>query len=87
MDKYVALLIQEIFDDYERQENEVFETCLRVVAEPPIKGKITKGKIQWRGIKLVIQKGSILESDIKWLEQRGKPISPKVSLEMPSLKI
>ena len=29
------------------------ENALRTLVTPPIKGEITKGKLQWRGVKLV----------------------------------
>ena len=57
-------------------EDEIFISALRVMAEPPIKGEITKGKIQWRGIRIVQHNDGFKYT--KWLEQRGKQISPKI---------
>lgn len=57
----------------QKKINEIFEYALRNVAVPPIKGKITKGKIRWRGITLV-QKNGYPQSEW-WLEQRGRRIS------------
>lgn len=45
-----------------------YEVILRTKAKPPIKGKITKGKIQWRGIKEIKQGNKF------WLTQRGKKL-------------
>lgn len=51
----------------EQKEKYIKETLLRY-AQPKIKEPITKGKIKWRGIKLIEQ-----PSDNRfWLEQRGK---------------
>jgi hypothetical protein len=58
-------------------EDEIFISALRVMAEPPIKGEITKGKIQWRGIRMIVQHNDGFKYT-KWLEQRGKQISPKI---------
>ena len=41
---------------------------------PPIKGKITKGKIKWRGLKIVCT------VDGKYISQRNNRISPIFSL-------
>ena len=62
-----------------KKENEIFEKALRENAEPKVTGEITKGKISWRGIKIV-QQNEFLQS-VKWLEQRGKQISPKITFE------
>lgn len=70
-------LINKIFEDYRKKEEQIFVTALRTMAEPPIKGEITKGKIQWRGIRLCSQMDGL--KTYKWLEQRGKQISPKIT--------
>ena len=62
-----------------KKENEIFEAALRNNAIPKIKGEITAGKIKWRGIRIV-QQNDFLRS-FKWLEQRGKQISPKIIFE------
>lgn len=68
-------IIQRLSDEVRRQETELFTTALRTRANPPIKREVTKGKIQWRGIKL-IRKQVGLDS-YSWLEQRGERISQK----------
>jgi len=91
IDDELALNIDNItkcfIDEVQRQQEEIFTTALRTMAEPPIKGEITKGKIQWRGIRLIRQQVG-LES-YSWLEQRGKQISPKFHIEskLPDLNI
>lgn len=42
---------------------------------PPIKGNITKGKVRWRGLRL------INSADGKYISQRGNRISPIFSIE------
>lgn len=74
----IANVTQRLFDEVRRQEEELFVTALRTMAEPPIKGEITKGKLRWRGIRLIRQKVGF--DSYSWLEQRGKQISPKFHL-------
>jgi hypothetical protein len=76
--------IDKFATDHNKAENGIFEKCLLLVAEPPIKGTITKGKLKWRGIKLVCTEPSVEPSE-RWLEQRGKQISPKISMGVPQL--
>jgi len=52
--------------------DEHVEQICRTFASPPIKGKITKGKLKWRGLRL-IQKNEF-EHTTYWVEQRGKKI-------------
>lgn len=35
------------------KREEVFQTALKTNAQPPITGEITKGKLKWRGIKII----------------------------------
>lgn len=55
----------------------MIENYVRHNAVPEIKGKITKGKIRWRGIK--IETGSDYEYTV--FRQRGKVISPYLNHE------
>jgi hypothetical protein len=59
------------------QRNKIIEDSLRNFAVPPVKGKITKGKIKWRGIKLIID-GDNCTFYSMHLEQRGEQISPTI---------
>ncbi len=83
----IASVTQRLFDEVRRQEEELFTSALRVMAEPPIKGEITKGKLRWRGIRLIRQQIGL--DSYSWLEQRGKQISPKFYIEakLPDLNI
>lgn len=61
------------------EQDRIFESALRNTAAPPIKGEITRGKIRWRGIRLVIKNtGCKCE---RWIEQRGKRISKIITTE------
>ena len=57
---------------YKFRDERIKEEWLRNVikdALPPIKGKITKGKLRWRGIKLYIHRGA--RSSMYEVMQRG----------------
>ena len=87
-DKIGRVELEELmYDEVRRQEEELFTTALLVMAEPPIKGEITKGKIRWRGIRLLRQQVGL--DSYSWLEQRGKQISPKFHIEakLPDLNV
>jgi hypothetical protein len=83
----IASVTQRLISQMQKQEEELFTTALRIMAEPPIKGEITKGKITWRGIKLIRQ--HIGFDTYSWLDQRGKQISPKFHTEvkLPDLNV
>jgi len=63
--------------------DKIIEDTLRKEAQPPIKGKITKGKIKWRGIKKVEKRNEFHHEE--WLEQRGRQIGPKIVFELCKL--
>ena len=69
-------LATSFFLEIAKREDEIFERAVRENAIPKITGKITKDKIRWRGIRMV-QQNDLLFS-VKWIEQRGKQISPKI---------
>ena len=83
----IASVTQRLIAEMQKQEEELFTTALRTMAEPPIKGEITKGKITWRGIRLIRQQVGF--DSYSWLEQRGKQISPKFHIEakLPDLNV
>jgi hypothetical protein len=60
--------------EIQKREEEFIEKILRTSAVPPIKGKITAGKIKWRNIRLV-SKTEINKTTI-YLTQKGIRISP-----------
>lgn len=78
-------LQQSVVTSIINQEEELFTTALRTMAEPPIKGEITKGKLRWRGIRLIRQHIGL--DSFSWLEQRGKQISPKFHIGYNPLMI
>lgn len=82
-----ANVAQRFIEQIRKKEEELFTTALRTMVEPPIKGEITKGKLQWRGIRLIRQQIGL--DYYSWLEQRGKQISPKFHIEakLPDLNI
>ena len=65
--KFINKLIQ--------KEDEFLLSQLKF-AIPQIKGEITKGKLQWRGIKLI--EINEINGTTKWLEQRGKQIGERL---------
>ena len=72
----IADVISRFISEQQKMEEEIFTSALRIMAEPPIKGEITKGKVRWRGIRIVQCNDGFKYT--KWLEQRGKQISPKI---------
>ena len=75
----IASVIQFFVSETQKKEEELFTIALRTMAEPPIRGEITKGKITWRGIRLIRKQVGF--DSYSWLEQRGKQISPKFHIE------
>lgn len=75
----IDAVMDRFIQEQQKKEEELFTTALRTMAEPPIKGEITKGKVRWRGIRVVQQNDGFKYT--KWLEQRGKQISPKIVSE------
>jgi len=72
----LGAVISRFISEQQKKEEEIFTSALRIMAEPPIKGEITKGKVRWRGIRIVQYNDGFKYT--KWLEQRGKQISPKI---------
>lgn len=72
----IADVIPRFISEKRKKEEKIFTSALRIMAEPPIKGEITKGKLTWRGIRLIRQQVGF--DSYSWLEQRGKQISPKI---------
>lgn len=72
----ISDVISCFISEQQKKEEEIFTSALRIIAEPPIKGEITKGKVRWRGIRIVQHNDGFKYT--RWLEQRGKQISPKI---------
>lgn len=83
----IASVTQCFMAEMQKQEEKLFTTALRTMVEPPIKREITKGKITWRGIKLIRQQVGF--DSYSWLEQRGKQISSKFHIEskLPDINV
>lgn len=64
--------------EYHKQRNEEFELALLNNCKPKIKGKITKGKIKWRGIVQHRQYNNDFTMT-EWISQRGVQISKKTT--------
>jgi len=72
--------IRDVFiNQVKAEQNRAFEYALRNVAVPPIKGEITKGKVKWRGIRMIHKNKPLMYAT--WLEQRGVRISAIIELE------
>lgn len=72
----------DMIGEISRQLDLILCNSVRENAVPPIKGVITHGKLKYRGIKLV----EIPSKNQKWIEQRGKRISPVIEINA-TLKI
>ena len=79
--------IQELQSDIidkmmEKLDREMQDFFLPYFRQAGIKGEITKGKVRWRGIKMIV-KGDNLKTSYQ-LIQRGELISPKFVVDMQS---
>ncbi len=74
---FLGSVTQRLMKQMVAEHDKILEASLRIYAEPPIKGEITKGKLTWRGIRLITQRDGL--STYQWIEQRGKQISPTIS--------
>ena len=79
LDGMIDDLIKRSVDMYVKNFDYELEQILRTYAVPPIKGKITKGKIAWRGIHLCEKHQGW--DYIAWVEQKGKQIGPTFVLK------
>ena len=62
-----------------QKEGEFIKNQLKLVV-PKIKGEITKGKLKWRGIKLI--EINDINGTTKWIEQRGKQIGERLEYKI-----
>lgn len=72
-------LTDKIMSSIIQKEDEFLINQLKF-ANPKIKGEITNGKLQWRGIKLI--EINDFNGTTKWLEQRGKQIGYKLEYKL-----
>lgn len=77
----IADVTNRFIKEQSERQNAILETAVRENAVPPIKGELTKGKVRWRGLRM-IQKGGVADGFTEvWIEQRGKRISPIIRNE------
>lgn len=67
-------IILQGFTEMVKKRDEFLKSSLLKNVTPPIKRELTRGKLKWRGIKLMHQHETF--KDIYWIEQRGERISP-----------
>jgi len=68
----------EYINDAVRHSNMLLDAMIRgsmKSVEPPIKGRITPGKLKWRGLRLCSQPAQ--NGTYFWIEQRGKHVCEK----------
>jgi hypothetical protein len=82
--KELELIQDEIISSLVKRESDILESFLRDNAVPKIKGKLTKGKLKWRGISLHQLNKGFNKPIERQLFQRGKPISPLIVITFPS---
>lgn len=69
------IITSKIMSNIIQKEDEFIKNQLKLV-NPQIKGEITKGKLRWRGIKLI--EINDINGTTKWIEQRGKQIGERL---------
>jgi hypothetical protein len=72
-------ILDKVIADVTKHENDILEKAVRENAVPKIKGPITKGKLIWRGLKMI--NNNNWQRSEKWIEQRGVQITPKLVFE------
>lgn len=71
-------IVSDAIGYHNKSISDTFEMYVRLFAVPKIKGEMTPGKLRCRGIIMVVES----PSGNKWIEQRGKKISPTISDNM-----
>ena len=76
----IESIIQKMFRSRDIELESIFNQYGRILAEPPIKGKLTKGKLKWRGIRHCVKHINSCEkwAEEHWFEQRGVKITPVI---------
>ena len=68
----IQKLQEEIIERLLKVKEDAIKDALRIYVNPPIKGEITKGKLTWRGLRLVED----FSKNTFWIEQRGIIVTP-----------
>ena len=77
----IAAAISRFIKEQSERQNAILEKAVRENAIPPIKGEMTKGKVRWRGLRMM-QRGTGADGFTEtWIEQRGKRITPIIRNE------
>lgn len=69
-------IVKQLTKKIAEREDEYIKYILYTYAQPLIKGNLTKGKLKWRGIKMIIQQTNFGYE--KWIEQRGVMLGDKI---------
>jgi uncharacterized Fe-S cluster-containing radical SAM superfamily protein len=73
----IQKLQEEIIERLLKVKEDAIKDALRIYVNPPIKGEITKGKLTWRGLRLVED----FSNNTFWIEQRGIIVTPIYKLQ------
>ena len=77
----IADITDRFIKEQSERQNAILEKAVRENAIPPIKGEMTKGKVRWRGLRM-IHRGTGADGFTEtWIEQRGKRITPIIRNE------
>lgn len=75
-------IVYPIVKGHSQIQNDILEKAVRENSTPSIKGELTKGKIRWRGLRMIHRRTDSDGSYETWIEQRGKRITPIVVNEV-----
>ena len=83
----IGAVISRFIKEQSERQNAILEKAVRENAIPPIKGEMTKGKVRWRGLRMMHRGTGADGFTETWIEQRGKRITPIIrneySYELP----
>ena len=74
----ISDIVYHIVKGHSQIQNDILEKAVRENSIPPIKGELTKGKVSWRGLRMIHSRTDPDGSYLTWIEQRGKRITPIV---------
>ena len=77
----IADITDRFIKEQSERQNAILEKAVRENAIPPIKGEMTKGKVRWRGLRMIHRGTGAYGFTETWIEQRGKRITPIIRNE------
>jgi len=77
----IADVTNRFIKEQSERQNAILEKAVRENATPPIKGEMTKGKVRWRGLRMIHRGNGADGFTETWIEQRGKRITPIIRNE------